>query len=523
MNLNDDLIHEFLEQSAASFPDAIAVVYEKHRASYGQIDRYANQLAHLLINSGVSSGDRVALICENSIEYIFCYYGILKAGCVSVALNTELKPSAIAELLRELEPKALIVSSRFERLVGSHGLSQLGTKLVYFINPRLPLSSRIIPVKSLYDSLASQPDKNPNLEIVPSSCAMIVYTSGSVGKPKGVMLTHANIVANTRAIVEYLNLTSQDIQMVVLPFFYVMGKSLLNTHFAVGGRVVINNRFAYTASVLKQMADECVTGFSGVPSTYAHLLFKSPLADYQDRLPALRYCSQAGGHMAKHIKLELMRMLPPHTQLYIMYGATEASARLTYVPPELLKAKMDSIGKPIAGVAMNVLSDDGEVLEPGKTGELVAKGPNIMVGYYKDNESTRKVLDKNGYHTGDLGYRDEDGFFYVTGRKDNQLKVGGHRVNPQEVEDVIIASGLAIESLVFGVPDALLGHRLAALVVPVQQTPNAASRLLRYCGMQLPKYKIPGSLVLVDAIPKNSNGKPDRSESIRLFDRLKAK
>ena len=227
--------------------------------------------------------------------------------------------------------------------------------------------------------------------------------------------------------------------------------------------------------------------------------------------------------MARHIKLELMRVLPSHTQLYIMYGATEASARLTYVPPESLRSKIDSIGKPISGVTMSVLSDGGEALEPGNPGELVAKGPNIMLGYYKDIESTRKVLDENGYHTGDFGYRDEDGFFYVTGRKDNQLKVGGHRINPQEVEDTIIASGLAIECIVFGIPDSLLGHKLSGLVVPVRQTPDIGNNILRYCSTQLPKYKIPESLLLVDAIPKNSNGKLDRSESIRLFDRLREK
>ena len=361
------------------------------------------------------------------------------------------------------------------------------------------------------------PDKNPGLAIDPNSCAAIIYTSGSEGKPKGVMLSHANIVANTRSIVEYLGLTANDVQMVVLPFYYVMGKSLLNTHFSVGGTVVINNKFAYTAAVLKQMAEEGVTGFSGVPSTYAHLLFRSPLAAYRDRLPRLRYCSQAGGHMPRHIKLELLKVLPAHTRLVVMYGATEASARLTYVPPDRLLPKIDSIGIPIAGVELSVLSAEGKTLGPGETGEIVARGDNIMLGYYRDEEATRKVLDKHGYHTGDLGYRDEDGYYYVTGRKDAQIKVGGRRVDPQKIEDTIIESGLAAECLVFGISDPLQGMRLAGLVVPVRRTADTVTEILKYCAAKLPKFEVPAALKLVDSIPKTGSGKPDRAASTVIF------
>jgi long-chain acyl-CoA synthetase len=499
------LIHHFLERTAASRPDSVAVVFENERRTYADMNRLANRLANGLIRAGVVPGDRVVQISENRPEYIFGYYGILKTGAVSVALNTELKPETMAGLLRELEPKALIVSSKFEPVLSSLDLSRLGVGSVYVAGPRRE------------ELFASLPDRNPALEIDPRSCAMIVYTSGSAGKPKGVMLTHANVVANTRSIVEYLELASRDVQMAVLPFFYVMGLSLLNTHFAVGGRVVINNRFAYTAAVLKQMAVEGVTGFSGVPSTYAHLLFKSPLAQFRDKLPSLRYCSQAGGHMSKRLKLDLLKVLPPHTRLFVMYGATEASARLSYVPPGSLLEKIDSVGRPIPGVTIRVLSDSGRVLGPGETGELVASGDNIMTGYYRDEGSTKRALDGHGYHTGDMGYCDEDGFFYVTGRKDDQLKVGGHRVNPREIEDVVMGSGLVVECLVFGIPDRLSGHRLAALIVPVRNTPGTAAGVLAHCRDRLPKYKTPEPVVPVEAIPKNAMGKPDRAESLRLF------
>jgi len=331
------------------------------------------------------------------------------------------------------------------------------------------------------------------------------------------MLSHANVVANTRSIVDYLALTRDDIQMVVLPFFYVMGKSLLNTHFSVGGTVVINNQFAYTAAVLKQMAEERVTGFSGVPSTYAQLLFKSPLFEYRDRLPALRYCTQAGGHMARSVKLALLDALPPQTKLIIMYGATEASARLTYLPPGFLRDKIDSIGRPIPGVSLDVLSSDGHVLGPDQSGELVARGDNIMLGYFRDDGSTRKVLDRHGYHTGDLGYQDQDGFFFVTGRKDDQVKIDGHRINLREIEDIIVESGHVIECLVLAFSDGSRDLALAGLAVPTKGTPGSGDIILEYCRSKLPKYKVPRLLFLIDAIPKNSSGKLDRAKALQVF------
>jgi long-chain acyl-CoA synthetase len=517
------LIHQFLEESAANFPEKTAVIHDSARISYLELNDRADRLADSLRGSGVGPGDRVVLLSENSPPYIAAYYGILKSGAAVASINTDIRPEALAGHVDELGPKAMIVSSRLEPTVRAIDESHWrGIRVMVLEPPSRPPGNeaveRGLPLKS---GQAREASIEPGRVIDPSSCAAIIYTSGSAGKPKGVMLSHANIVANTRSIVEYLELTASDVQMVVLPFFYVMGKSLLNTHIAVGGTVVLNNRFAYTAAVLKQMSEEKVTGFSGVPSTYAHLLFRSPLAAYRDKLPALRYCSQAGGHMPARIKLELLKALPGHTRLIIMYGATEASARLSYVPPDRLETKIDSIGVPIPGVSLSVLSPAGRELGPGESGEIVARGPNIMMGYYRDDAATRKVLDAQGYHTGDLGYRDEDGFFYVTGRKDEQLKVGGHRIDPQEIEDAIVGSGLAAECLVFGVPDRLLGFRLAGLVVPLPGAKDAVGEILKFCASRLPRAKVPSSLLIVEGIPKTSNGKPDRAAGISAF--LKAR
>jgi len=514
-----NLIHHFLEESTELFPDKIALIHEEVRATYRQINTKANRLAHWLTNFGVSKGDRIVMVLENCLEYVASYYGVLKAGAVVVPLTSDLKPDGLRPLLEELEPEMIISSARFERLLKATDLAPYKINALLLKNPKQKWSSPTLPVFSWDDIICD--DVTANLEIRPeirideSDLASIIYTSGSTGIPKGVMLSHKNIVSNTHSICRYLALTDKDIQMAVLPFFYVMGKSLLNTHFAAGGTVVINNKFAFPAAVINQMVDEKVTGFSGVPSTYAYLLHRSPLKNSRNKLASLRYCSQAGGHMSGQIKEELRKVLPPHTQIYIMYGATEASARLTYLEPDEFAEKMDSIGKPISGVTMQVLNKSGRILPAGQTGELVASGSNIMQGYWKDKKATSAVLDNNGYHTGDLGYYDKEGYFFLNGRKDNLLKVGGHRINPQEIEDALMSTELVIETAVIGIPDELLGNKLIALAVPINET-GSKNKIMKLCADILPKYKLPGSIKLVRSLPKNTSGKIDKTKCLEI-------
>lgn len=510
------LIHHFLEESAKAFPDKIALVHEDIRVTYAQINAQANQLARWLINQGVTQGDRVLLIMENCLEYVVSYYGVLKTGATAVPLSSDLKPDGLSPLLGELEPKVVVSSSRFEKLLKATDPALIQNSKLIIQNSKSDWSSAPFSVFSWEDLITNNNAFNPNIPIEDSAIASIIYTSGSTGIPKGVMLSHSNTVSNTHSICHYLDLTDKDIQMIVLPFFYVMGKSLLNTHFAVGGTVVINNKFAYPASVIKQMVDEQVTGFSGVPSTYAYLLHRSPLASYRDKLTSLRYCSQAGGHMSRQIKEKLRQVLPEHTKIYIMYGATEASARLTYLEPDRFEDKINSIGKPIPGVILRILDDEGQKVPNGRIGELVGNGPNIMLGYWKDPQATASILDHNGYHTGDLGCQDEEGYFYVSGRKDNLLKAGGHRINPQEIEDTLMETGLVIEAAVFGIPDTLLGHKLIAIAAPTNGD-CSENLILGECAEKLPRYKLPNQVKLVQTLPKSASGKIDRIQCLKLM------
>ena len=240
------LIHHFLEQSARRFPDKTALIHEDVRATYTQINSKANQLARWLLNQGITKGDRVALVLENSLEYVVSYYGVLKTGAVAAPLCSDLKPGSLSRLLEELSPKIVISSSKFERRLQATDLSDFDIQGLILKNPKLKWPSTPFSVFSWEDLIANDDALNPDILFDGSSLASIIYTSGSTGSPKGVMLSHRNIVSNVHSICQYLQLTDKDIQMVVLPFFYVMGKSLLNSHMAVGGTLVINNKFAFT-------------------------------------------------------------------------------------------------------------------------------------------------------------------------------------------------------------------------------------------------------------------------------------
>ncbi|SNB46563.1 class I adenylate-forming enzyme family protein [Geobacter sp. DSM 9736] len=506
------LIHHFLESNALLRPDKVAVVQDQRRATYGQINGWANATAKRLIDGGLSPGDRVILLLDNSLEYVVGYYGALKAGGVAVPLCAEITKEGLHRMLQSLEPRGVIAAGKQERLLA--GLES------FIPDPPLVIAGNRVPHHSgcfiaWEDVFAESDAGNPETPLGEEALGSIIFTSGSTGEPKGVMLSHRNIVANTRSIVQYLELDERDVQMVVLPFYYVMGKSLLNTHFSVGGTVVLNNRFAFSAQLIEQMISEQVTGFAGVPSTYSYLLHRSSLAGCRDRLSSLRYCTQAGGHLPKQTKEELLRVLPERVKLYVMYGATEAAARLAYVEPERLTAKLDAIGKPIPGVTLSVRDAAGRELGVGEVGEIVAAGPNIMKGYWKDPDTTARVLSTHGYHTGDLGYRDEEGYFYVVGRKDNLLKIGGHRINPKEVEDVLMETGLLLEVAVLGVTDEMLEKRLVAVAAP--KMPGCCENdIMRCCLGKLPKHKMPTAVKLVGALPKNHHGKVDTRRCMEL-------
>ncbi len=505
------LIHQFLENSARQFPNKPAVWYKKNWMTYSEIDAHANRVAAFLIESGVQKGDRVAIVFENSFEYIISYYGILKVGAVTVELNTDILESDLLFLLRHSESTGVILQNKYLPRLEAVCPQLPDLKIVISEKPgrdiHLPAGVIRSDLKSIFSSSAADP---PGLRMIDVDLASIVYTSGSTGTPKGAMLTHLNIVANTRSIVEYLHLTHDDRIMVILPFFYVYGKSLLNTHVAVGGSLVIDNRFAFWNEVLKTMRETECTGFAGVPSTFNFLLHKSSLKKMS--FPHLRYVTQAGGSMAPNVQKEVAMVFYP-AKLYIMYGATEASARLSYLEPSDLPLHWGSIGKAIPNVELFVADQEGKPLPPETEGEIVARGANIMQGYWKDEEETKRVLRHGLYFTGDIGKMDRDGFLYVVGRSKDMIKAGANRVSAKEIEEKLMEHEAIMEVAVTGVPDEILGEAIKAFVVKKNNgLVLDEADILAYCKNVLPSFKVPKYIEFRDSLPKTPSGKIRKTE-----------
>ncbi len=499
------LVHHFLERSADRTPSHPFLIQEGESATYGDIECGANRFAHFLLREGMHPGDRVGLLCNNSPVYVEAYYGILKAGCVAVPLNTAADGEGLMGTIEDCQARALIVGPRFERPV-SQAIGKL-PELEMLVMPdpgRLKTIPAHIRSARLEEIGAIEDCSRPDLPLTDRGNAAIIYTSGSTGKPRGATLTHLNICTNTRSIVSYLGLDESDRVLQVLPFYYVYGQSLLNTHAACGGTVVIENRFLFPNTALDTLENERCTGFSGVPSTFSILLNRSNFAER--KLEHLRYITQAGGAMSPEHTRRLMGLLSGR-KIFVMYGATEASARLSYVPPEQLAAKVGSIGIAIPNVELRVLRDDGSEAAVGEEGELVAQGSNIMSGYWGDAEETALVLGPEGYRTGDLGRRDEDGYFFVVGRKKDMIKAGAHRISAKEIEHAVLEYPQVHEVAAIGIPDELLGEKIRIYVVMLDGDSGEKAGLTKFLKQRLPPYKVPASIEFVNDLPKNESGK----------------
>jgi long-chain acyl-CoA synthetase len=509
-------VSSFLESSADCYPDKKALFAFGTWHTYGELNARANRLSHLLLGRGLKKGDRVALFIENSAEYVVSYYAVLKAGGTTVALNTESTADDIDYILRDCGVRFLIVGYRAaaKTLISASGhpfapspVSRVLPEVLFIWNGPKDVAPGLLgrPAIGLPEALDDYPCHNPGTRMIDLDIASIVYTSGSTGKPRGAVLTHLNIVSNTRSIVDYLELTPEDKILVVLPFHYIYGKSLLNTHFFVGGSVVVDNRFLYPNVVLKTMQEQEVTGFAGVPSTYTILLSRSNLGGL--RFPGLRYVTQAGGAMAPSVQKEVAAAFAP-AKLFVMYGATEASARLSYLHPDDLPRKWGSIGKAVANVELFVADERGAPLPAEKEGEIVARGSNLMSGYWNHPEETGKVLRNGLYFTGDIGRMDNEGFLYVVGRSKDMIKIGGNRVSAKEIEEALHEHPAVLEAAVIGIPDDILGEvPKAFIVVKPGISEGLLGELPAFLQKRLAVYKVPKLFEIRDALPKNEAGK----------------
>ncbi len=478
-------ISQVFDRTAGKYPDRPAVVDGALRWSYAQLRHHSHLLKDQLQSGGVRKGDRVILLLQNSSLYIAAYLAVLDLEAVVVAVHPDASVSEVLKAISHVQAIAIITTSaNWERHAQNLGRSGLRLAIV-------PGSSITL-------------DGKTGLLTAPEGLAQILYTSGTTGNPKGVMLSHDNLIANVESILERLALTAADSTVAVLPFVFSYGNSVLLTHLFSGAKVVIEENSAFARCVVESMKKEQATGFSGVASHYAFLLRDSGFSSAN--LPSLRYLTSAGGPMP-HSLLVKVRAAVPDAGFHVMYGQTEATARITMLPPEKLERKMGSAGQPIPGISMRIMNEQGEVLARGTQGEIVVAGRNVTEGYWRDENSTAERLRDGWLFTGDLGFLDDDGFLFITGRKSEIIKTGGFRVSPEEIEELLLEHADVLEVGAAGVEDDLMGEVVVAGVVPERNAPFSAKALMAHCGNQLAPFKRPKAIYQLDRIPRSANGK----------------
>lgn len=454
--------------------------------TYDSLYNSVNNIASTLFER-YGSGKKMLLASENNYFFILSYLSIIKSGNIAVLVETRIGEKDLNQVINNCSLTAYFVQ---EKLIDFFK----DTSVDMYTESDLRL---LCKEKIEYSGLNQLED-----------VAVIIFTSGSTGTKKGVMLTHKNLIANTESILGYLNLRKSDRICVTLPFFYCYGASLLHTHIRAGGSIVLNNKI-FLGSVIKDINRYQCTGFSGVPSTFQILINKTNFLS--EDLPTLRYFTQAGGQLPnKYIKMIVDAF--PQKEFFVMYGATEATARLSYLPPHLVEEKMGSIGKGIPGVTLEVLDPNGLPIKPGEIGEIAAMGDNVMKGYYNDPEGTAVAVRGGRYYTGDLATVDEDGYIYVVGRSKNIIKSGGYRISPNEIEDLILSLEEVSGCVVVGVPDDVMGEAVIAVVQSVgAEREDISANIMSLCNTTLPSYKVPMGIEFIDEYPLNSSNKVDRS------------
>lgn len=498
--MSASLVHDF-DWIARQMPSSPALSWHGGVWTYADLHRAVGATQGRLVASGIEPGSRIAVLIRNSPQYVASYFGVIAAGCVAVPLNVQERATVLSRQIEHADCSAVIADPQHPEWAALN--EAIAAKALQMIMVDLqPGTAGCLAFCAAMSVDAEL--KLPELQV--EAPAMMIYTSGTTSRPKGVLLSNGNLVSNARAIAAYLRITANDKVLCGLPFHFSYGSSVLNSNLIAGSQLLLEDNFAFPQQTLRRMQDEGVTGFPGVPSTFALLLGRCQLSDFN--LGQLRYITQAGGSMPR-AQIEKLRQQLPNTQVFIMYGQTEATARLSYLSPEHLETKLGSVGMPLPGVEIEVRSD-GKVVPAGEVGEICARGPNIMLGYWREPELTAQVLRDGWLHTGDLGHVDEEGFLYIDGRAVEMIKVGAFRVSPQEVEEVLATFPGVEEVAVTGVADEVLGQSIKAVIVLREGAPADLRGVKAHCRQHLASYKVPKIVEFAAALPRTSSGKVQR-------------
>lgn len=514
------LLHELIVHSAERMPEATALTYGKVSLSYRELQDQVASFSSGLLNLGLQRGERVAIYLEKRFETVIASFGAPAAGGVFVPLNPLLKADQVGYILRDCNVRILITSPERLALLQDTLPACHDLRHIVLLDPaEIPVVPPGFSVQRWSELLATPLVRSHR--VIDTDVVGILYTSGSTGKPKGVVLSHRNMVAGAKSVASYLENHASDTLLAALPLSFDAGFSQLTTAFHVGARVVLLN-YLLPIDVIKAIAREKVTGLTAVPPLYIQL---TQLNWPESINSHLRYFANTGGRMPRET-LDALRRHLPNAKPFLMYGLTEAF-RSTFLPPEEVDRRPDSIGKAIPNAEILVLHEDGSPCAPNEPGELVHRGALVGMGYWNDPEKTAErykplpvhapgreaglVLPEIAVFSGDTVRIDEEGFLYFIGRRDEMMKTSGYRVSPTEVEEIIYATKLVGECVAFGVDDDRLGQSIQVIATAPAGGALDIATLMTECRTRMPAYMVPAGIEVREGpLPRNPNGKIDR-------------
>jgi long-chain acyl-CoA synthetase len=499
-------LRELLETRAAATPEKVFLFSELdgRRFTYREFDAAVNRSAALLSARGTGKGDVVSLLLPNGVEYIIAYFACFKLGALAGPVNSLLKSEEMAYVVGNSEAKTLLYDSQFAEQVSE----------VRAAVPTLTDALRFDDEAEATREFAGAPEAWREIQLEPEDEAIIIYTSGTTGKPKGCLLTHANLIANARQIVEWLGFTSEDRLLTIMPLFHMNAVSVTTmSALYAGGSTVISPRFS--ASRFWQIVNEYqITSFGSVATMLSMLLATYPEGVPEGlRAERLRFamCGSAP------VPAEVMRRFEETFGCLVIegYGLSESTCRSTFNPPDT-RRRAGSCGMPIGNEMRVVDEEDGE-LPDGESGEIVMRGENVFKGYFKNEEATARAFRGGWFHTGDVGYRDTEGFYHIIDRKSDMIIRGGENIYPREIDELLYKHPSVAEAAAVGVPDALYGEDVAAFVVAKEGRELTPDEIIAYCRERLADFKCPKAVRVVHALPKGPTGKVLKRELQALW------
>lgn len=502
-----------LSQNAQECPRKTAIIFGDQNITFGQLDTFANQVANGLKKAGIEKGDNVVISCPNLPYFPMVYYGILKLGAVPVTINILLKKREIAYHLKDSGAKAYFCFEGTQDLPvleqGYQAFDEIEScRFMWVITSDPAASSPLEKVETLSQLIASQPSYFETVQCAPDDTALILYTSGTTGLPKGAELSHTNILMNVMSCRSLLELKRDDRFILVLPLFHTFGQTnLMNTGFSMGNTMIFISRFAPEA-VLNAIVKQKATIFAGVPTMYWQLLhYNDSKNEYDnDTIAAQLRLGVSGG---ASLPVEVVKGIEEKYNIPILegYGLTETSPTATFNHLHKIR-KIGSVGTPIWGVEVKAVNKQNQESPVGEIGEICVRGHNVMKGYYNNLEATAEAIDSNGwFHTGDLGRMDEDGYFYIVDRKKDMIIRGGYNVYPREIEEILITHPAVSLAAVIGVPNEQHGEEIKAYFVLKENEHVTQEDLINWSKENMAAYKYPRMVEIRESLPMTATGK----------------